>query len=132
MENENRKILLESGFSMIELLVVVAVIGILAVTAILNYNSYKRRSFDARAQSDLKNIITAQEASFADSETFISELQDLEGFGIESDGVVVDLEAAADMWSGFSYHPQGSLTFCFNSSNGDGLIQLDGLAQTCP
>ena len=45
-----------SGFILIELLIVIAIIGILSAIAIPQFNQYKIRSYDAHSKQALKDM----------------------------------------------------------------------------
>ncbi len=60
----------EGGFTLIELLVAIAIIGILVAIAIPQFGAYRRRGFDAQVRTSVRNLVTAQEAYFVDSDTY--------------------------------------------------------------
>src|ERR1043166_4588902 len=60
----------QSGFSLIELLTVVAIIGVLAAIAIPQFATYRTRGFEATLKTDLKNAATAEDAYFAQTQTY--------------------------------------------------------------
>jgi prepilin-type N-terminal cleavage/methylation domain-containing protein len=65
MKTTNRK-----GFSLIELLIVVVIIGILAAIAIPKFANTKEKAYIAQMKSDLKNLASAQESYFSDKNEY--------------------------------------------------------------
>lgn len=122
----------QAGFTLIELLVVVAIIGILAAIAIPQYANYRTRAFDARALSDLRNIVSAQEAQYVNTESYVESLPSLTGFDTNSPAVSVILSADAAQWTAKTYHPMGTATFCYANYGSSGLTKVDGLDADCP
>jgi type IV pilus assembly protein PilA len=55
------------GFTLIELMIVIAIIGILAAIAIPEFTVYRAKGFNAVSKSDLKNAYTAAQAYFTDN-----------------------------------------------------------------
>jgi len=61
------RLLKSQGFTLLELLVAIGILGILVALAILQYLAYRRNAFIAGVKSDLKNASIVQEAYFTET-----------------------------------------------------------------
>jgi len=105
------------GFTLIELMVVIAIIGILAAIAIPQFNVYRVRGYNALAVSDVKNASIAQEAYYVDHRTYTSEVAMLTTFGFrQTQGVAVQIPSKDD----------SSYTITANHNRGDKTYTLTG------
>ncbi len=65
------------GFTLIELMIVVAIIGILAAIAIPNFIKFQARAKQGEPKANLKSLFTAQRAYFAERDTYSSAVADI-------------------------------------------------------
>lgn len=61
----------QAGFTLVELLIVVAIIGILAVIAVPQMNSYREKAFCAEIRADLATLAAHQESYFIDNHIYL-------------------------------------------------------------
>ncbi len=106
----------QKGFTLIELMIVIAIIGILAAIAIPQFGAYRRRGYNSSVKADLKNLATCNEAYFTDKYTYTSAANDLTAatFGRfkTSDGVVISITAANTTdFTATGYHAGGDVTY---------------------
>ena len=66
------------GFTLIELLIVVVIIGILAAIAIPKFAATKDKAKLASVKTDVRNMMTAQEAYFSDYATYAADFSSLQ------------------------------------------------------
>ncbi len=68
---------LEQGFTMVELMITIAVIGILVAVGLPSYSNAIRKSNRSEAQSALMNIATRQQQMLVDTRKYVATVEEL-------------------------------------------------------
>ena len=121
----------EQGFSIVELLVVSAIFGILALIAVPQYSMYRERSYKTAAANDLRNVALAQENFFAKNAKYLPlsnclkidplshcTIDGLPGVARLSKGVNMKIETSPAGFRGEARHASSNLTCRWDSTQG--------------
>jgi type IV pilus assembly protein PilA len=87
------------AFTITELLIVIIIIGVLAAIAAPRFTDTKRQTYLAAMKSDLRNIVSAAEAQFADDGTYANW-----SGPASSNGVTLTYTGTVNGWSATATH----------------------------
>jgi type IV pilus assembly protein PilA len=111
----------KSGFTLVEILIVIAIIGLLAVIAIPRFISYRSQAIDAQLKSDLRNAAVAVEAYFTKNTVYPSSIAEIDGFGFRpTEGATLTLTVVTpSTYTITAAKPGGTQpSFTFDSATG--------------
>lgn len=111
------------GFTLLELLVVMAIVSALSAIAVPQFKAYRQRSYDVVARHDLHHIAVAEEAYFLDAEHYLScagaACTALPGIVGISNGVSIAITASDQSFTGTATHQRGTgKVFSWDSDRG--------------
>ncbi|HVR41948.1 MAG TPA: prepilin-type N-terminal cleavage/methylation domain-containing protein [Thermoanaerobaculia bacterium] len=95
----------QAGFTLIELVIVVTIIGILAGIAVVNVRSAQRKAAENVLRADLTNMRKAIDDFYADRQRYPSSLQELVEIGYMRRIPVDPISKSADTWIEVSEEP---------------------------
>jgi type II secretory pathway pseudopilin PulG len=109
------------GFTLVEILIIIVIIGLLAAIAIPQFISYRSRAIDAQLKSDLRNAAVAVESYFTKKSVYPASLAEIQGYGFHpTDGVTLAITIVTpNSYSLTAAKPGGTQpSFTFSSSTG--------------
>jgi prepilin-type N-terminal cleavage/methylation domain-containing protein len=129
----------KKGFTLIELLIVVVIIGILAAIAIPKFATTKEKAYVASMKSDLRNLVTAEEAYFSDNQVYLAgSASNVGGTGTQLDattqfipsaGVSITVTLSGKGWSAEASHSATDQTcdiFVGSGATSPGISTIEG------
>jgi prepilin-type N-terminal cleavage/methylation domain-containing protein len=108
----------KKGFTLVELMIVIAIIGVLAAIAIPQFSLYRKKGFNTAAKEDVKNAYTAAQAFFSSTPDVSVTSANLTEFGYKATvGVILTIGSGS----------MSALSISMKHTNGDKTYTMDSV-----
>lgn len=106
-----------TGFTLVEIMIGIAIVAVLAAIALSNFVSYKSKPRNTSAIEDAKNAYSASSAYFSDyPSATLSSIDQLTAYGFrQSEGVTVSVNGASGSLQITASHASGTKTYTVNA-----------------
>jgi type IV pilus assembly protein PilA len=106
----------DQGFTLVELLVVIVIIGVLATLAIPAFLNQRQKGWDAAVVSDLRNAAVAEETWLTGNPAYTASVADLKSVGFKYSGAESYSSSPATM----AIIVTGAQSYCLKATSRSG------------
>lgn len=106
------------GFTLIEVLVVIVMVGVLAGLAISQYAGYRSRSFDGKVAAAVRGVATSEEAYYAEEREYAGDVDTLRTMATGDVTIAITAGNSGTLDTSFRVvgtHPNATRTFTWVS-----------------